>query len=189
MAETYDKGKAYELHVAKLVRRKADKGSMRNRGSHTNGTYRSDIYTSLPIHLEAKHHENVRIKEWMAQAESAKAFHETAVVAFAIDGNDYACLNLNDLLDLFVQIADQQREIQDLHAPQPAQEAVTRKPVHGIKTVEEAAQAAGKAAKKKESLKYCRGGHICDDYGYCMQKGCKYSRGYNAKAAAKKAKA
>lgn len=178
MAEAYDKGKAYELHVAKLVRRKADKGSMRNKGSHTNGSYRSDIYTSLPIHLEAKHHENIRIKEWMAQAEAAKAFHETAVVAFGIDGKDYACLNLSDLLDLFVQIADQQREIQDLHAPQPAQEAVIKKSVVGIKTVEEAREAAGNAAKRKESTKLCRNGHICDDYGYCMQLSCKFSRGY-----------
>lgn len=188
MAEAYDKGKAYELHISKLIRRKADKGSMRNRGSHTNGTYRSDVFTNLPIHVEAKHHETVTIKKWMDQAEAASSTFETAVVAFRIDDKDYACLNFNDLLDLFVQIADQAAEIADLHAPQPPQEAVTRKPVHGITTTEEAEQAAAHTAKmRNEKVKQCRNGHICDDYGYCMQKGCKYSRGYNAKAAAKKA--
>ena len=74
MAEAYDKGKAYELHISKLVRRKADKGSMRNRGSHTNGSYRSDVFTNLPIHIEAKHHENVTIKKWMEQAEAAASY-------------------------------------------------------------------------------------------------------------------
>lgn len=187
MGEAYDKGKAYELHISKLIRRKADKGSMRNRGSHTGGTYRSDVFTNLPIHVEAKHHENVTIKKWMDQAEAAASTFETAVVAFRIDDKDYACLNFNDLLDLFVQIADQQLEIQDLHAPQPAHEAIVRKPVVATVSAEEAAEKAVKHAKAtKSDVKFCRNGHICDDYGYCMQKGCKYSRGYNAKKAAKK---
>lgn len=187
MAEAYDKGKAYELHISKLVRRKADKGSMRNRGSHTNGSYRSDVFTNLPIHIEAKHHENVTIKKWMEQAEAAASTFETAVVAFRIDDKDYACLNFNDLLDLFVQIADQTLEIQDLHAPQPPQEPITRKTLIATQSTEEAVETAVKKAKQQKSnVKFCRAGHICDDYGYCMQKGCKYSRGYNAKKAAKK---
>ncbi len=179
MAEAYDKGKAYELHVSKLIRRKADKGSMRNRSSHTNGTRRSDIFTNLPIHVEAKHHETVRIKEWMAQAEAAKSFSQTAVVAFRIDDMDYACLNLNDLLDLFVQIADQQLEIEDLRAPV---EHVVMKPAKAAEIARHEATAMAQAAvaKKKDqpTIKYDKNGHIVDEYGYCMQKGCKYNRNY-----------
>lgn len=188
MAEAYDKGKAYELHVSKLVRRKADKGSMRNRGSHTGGTRRSDVFTNLPIHIEAKHHESVRIKEWMEQAEAAANAFQTAVVAFRIDDKDYACLNLNDLLDLFVQIADQTLEIQDLHAP-IEHETIIKKNVQAVQTREEAEDAAKAISERKVAsgaFKTCRAGHICDQYGYCMQKGCKYTRGYNAKRAAKK---
>ena len=179
MAEAYDKGKAYELHVSKLIRRKADKGSMRNRSSHTNGTRRADIFTDLPIHVEAKHHENVRIKEWMEQAEGAKSFSQTAVVAFRIDDKDYACLNFNDLLDLFVQIADQQLEIEDLRQP------VASIPIPAKKAAEiarhEATAMANKAVETKKAsgtVKYDKNGHIVDDYGYCMQKGCKYNRTY-----------
>lgn len=179
MAEAYDKGKAYELHVSKLIRRKIDKGSMRNRSSHTGGTRRSDIFTNLPIHVEAKHHENVRVKEWVEQAEAAKSFSETAVVAFRIDDKDYACLDFNALLDLFVQIADQQLEIEDLRQP------VTPAPISTKKAAEiarhEATALANKAVERKsetKAVRYDKNGHIVDDFGYCMQKGCKYNRTY-----------
>lgn len=190
MAEAYDKGKAYELHVAKMVRRKADKGSMRNRGSHTGGTRRSDIFTNLPIHIEAKHHENVRIKDWMEQAEAASSTFETAVVAFRIDDKDYACLNLDELLNLFVQIADQQLEIEDLRAPIEAPaEKIVRKPVSAVQTREEAEKLANDATAKKtavQPLKTCRNGHIVNADGRCMWKGCKFG---NAAGKPKKEKA
>lgn len=179
MGEAYDKGKAYELHVSKLIRRKADKGSMRNRSSHTGGTRRSDIFTDLPIHIEAKHHENVRIKEWVEQAEAASHSFQTAVVAFRIDDKDYACLDLNALLDLFVQIADQQLEIEDLRAPvEPI--PISAKKAAEIARHEATAMAQAAIAKKKDqpTIKYDKNGHIVDEYGYCMQKGCKYNRNY-----------
>lgn len=175
----YQKGKAYELHIAKLVRKKADKGSMRNRGSHTASTHDADVFTNLPIHIEAKHHENVRIKDWMEQAEAASSFHQTAVVAFRIDDKDYAALNFEDLLNLFVQIADQQAEINDLHAPV---EHIVMKPAKAAEiTRHEAVALSQKAINKKKSIrivKFDKNGHIVDDFGYCMQKGCKYNRTY-----------
>ena len=185
MGDAYNKGKQYELHISKLIRRKADKGSMRNRSSHTGGTRRADIFTDLPIHVEAKHHETVRIKEWMEQAEAASNFGQTAVVAFRIDEHDYACLNFNDLLDLFVQIADQQLEIEDLRAP--IENLQTVPPVI-VKSSEDVAEAIKPMVEKKKAIKSysCRAGHISDEYGYCMQKGCKYTRGYKPPKKAKK---
>lgn len=182
----YQKGKEYELHVSKLIRRKADKGSMRNRSSHTGGTRRSDIFTDLPIHVEAKHHESVRIKEWMEQAEAASHGYQTAVVAFRIDDNDYACLNFNDLLDLFVQIADQQAEINDLR--RPVEQPVVKPKKAAENARHDAVRMANSAVQKKkktESVKLDRNGHIADEYGYCMQKGCKYSRHYTPPKAKK----
>ena len=138
----------------------------------------ADIFTNLPIHIEAKHHESVRIKEWMAQAEAAKSFSQTAVVAFRIDEMDYARLNLNDLLDLFVQIADQQLEIEDLRAPV---EHVVMKPAKAAEIARhEATALSQKAVAKKaaEKVRFCKNGHIVDSFGYCMQKGCKFNRTY-----------
>lgn len=179
VGSAYDKGKAYELHIAKLVRKKADKGSMRNRGSHTASTHDADVFTNLPIHIEAKHHENVRIKDWMEQAEAAASFHQTAVVAFRIDDKDYAALNFEDLLNLFVQIAQMQAEIDDLRAPV---EHVVMKPAKAAEIARhEATALSQKAVAKKKSentVKFCKNGHIVDDFGYCMQKGCKYNRTY-----------
>jgi len=186
MSEAYQKGKAYELHISKLIRTKVDKGTMRNRSSHTGGTRRSDVFTNLPIHVECKHHETVRIKEWVEQAEAAKSFSQTAVVAFRIEDKDYACLNFNDLLDLFVQIADLQLENEDLRTP------VEQPFISAKKNAEiarhEATALANKAVETKKAtsaVKYDKNGHIVDSYGYCMQKGCKFNRTYKPPKAKK----
>lgn len=163
MAEAYNKGKAYELHVAKLLRRKIGMGTMRNRSSHTGGTRRSDVFTELPLHIEAKHHKTVHIKEWMAQAEAAKVQGQTAVVAFRVDENDYACLRLSDLADLFVRIRDLEGQIEDFRLPTAPIE-------------EQVAEAVER--KKASGSPACRAGHIADEHGYCLQKGCKFSRNY-----------
>lgn len=187
MAEAYNKGHAFELEVAKMIRRKGgDKSAKKNRGSHANWHRRSDIFTELPIHVEAKHHDNIRIKEWFAQAEAAASYSKIPVVVYRDDPEIMAALRFNDLLDLFVQVADLQAEVEDLRqpiehvsAPQPAHDAIVRKNVSATKTREEAAEMAEKATKQKlqtNSYKTCRAGHISDDYGKCMIKGCKYGR-------------
>jgi hypothetical protein len=121
----------------------------------------------------------VRIKDWMEQAEASSSFHQTAVVAFRIDDKDYAALNFEDLLNLFVQIAQQQAEIDDLRAPV---EAIVVKPAKAAENARhEAVALSQKAIKNKKAtstVKFDKNGHIVDDFGYCMQKGCKYNRNY-----------
>lgn len=179
MAEAYDKGKHYEEHVAKLVRRKLDKGAMRNKGSHTGGSRRADIFTNLPIHIEAKHHENIRLKEWMAQAEAATSFSHKPVVAFRIDESDYVCMNLNDMLDLFVEIADLTAEVADLRAPINNLQTLPKITITPEEVDEQLQEVVNEQVTRRASHS-CRGGHLSDEYGYCMQKGCKYSRTYKA---------
>lgn len=187
MGNAYDKGNAFEMEVAKMIRRKGgDKTAKKNKGSHANWHRRSDIFTELPIHVEAKHHDNIRIKEWFAQADAAASYSRTPVVVYRDDPEVMAALRFNDLLDLFVQVADLQAEVEDLRqpiehvsAPQPAQDAITRKGKTDAEIKAEAAEMAEKAAKQKlqtNSYKTCRAGHISDDYGKCMIKGCKYGR-------------
>ena len=179
MAEAYDKGRAFEMKVAKMIRRKSgDKGAMRNKGSHANWNRRSDVFTNLPIHVEAKHHSNIRIKEWIEQAEAAKSFNETAVFAFDVEGEVMACLKFDELLNLFRQIADQQLEIEDLRAPveMPA-EPIIRKRVSATQAREEGEKLAKAATARKtatEPMKMCKNGHIVTTGGKCMWKGCKY---------------
>lgn len=178
MIDAYQKGKQYEMHIAKLIRRKADRGSMRNKSS-TKGWRRSDVFTNLPIHVEAKHHENIRLKEWLAQAEAAASFTQTPVVAFRIDEEDYAGLKFNSLLDLFVEIADLRAEIDDLRQP-VAQPTISPKKTAQIARHEATAMAQSAVDKKKaaDAVKFDKNGHITDEYGYCQQKGCKYNRTY-----------
>lgn len=196
MSLNSDKGRNYETHVAGIVRRKVGSG-MRNAGSHANWHRRSDIYTELPIHLEAKHHENVRIKEWMEQAEAAKSFSQTAVVAFRIEEEDYACLKLTDLLDLFVQIADQKLEIDDLRSPVAVDHTQKTGAENRVETAKDPARVAKEAedmaararnAKVERGSAVCKNGHLVDAYGFCMQKDCKYRRGYKPPKAKKEGK-
>lgn len=181
----YEKGKSYEQHVAKLLRRKIDKGAMRNKGSHASDVRRSDVFTNLPLHIEAKHHESIRLKDWIKQAEGAKSAYQTAVVAFRMDEEDYACLKLNDLLDLFVQILDNQTEIEYLRKPVQMQnsdktpESSVGKLSNNAHVADDAEQAVARARKAKvdSGSAICRNGHLTDNYGYCMDKHCVYRRG------------
>lgn len=50
-----------------------------------------------------------------------------------------------------------------------------RQPIHIVENADDV-ELAVKSFKCKMTL--CKSGHITDDYGYCYQKGCKYSRGH-----------
>lgn len=49
---------------------------------------------------------------------------------------------------------------------------ITIKPI--IKTPKEAKQAV--ASIRPSDVKFCKNGHIADDYGRCLQRDCKYSK-------------
>lgn len=175
----YSKGREYEMHIAALLRKKVASG-VRNKGSHANWHRRSDVYTELPIHIEAKHHESVRIKDWMEQAEGAASFSQTPVVVFRIEEKDYACLNFSQLLDLFVQVADMQLEIEDLRAPAEGS-VLQNTPINKPDPIKEAEKQVTKAIEQKatrEELGSCKNGHLLTAGGKCMWKGCVYSRTY-----------
>lgn len=179
----FDKGKGFEQQVAAMIRKKADLMAKRNPGSHANWHRRSDIFTNLPLHVEAKDQETVKIKEWFEQADAARSFNQTPVVVFHKDEEVLACLRFNDLLDLFMQVADQQAEIEDLRQPQPITQPklmpkATEKILDDIeKPVQQVVQ---------RGVKLCRAGHLADGYGYCIQVTCPYSRGYKKPKAKKK---
>lgn len=176
MGPNNDRGRQFEDKIARLTRAKVDKSARRNAGSHSNWHRRSDIFTSLPLHIEAKDHETIKIKEWFRQADDAASFGETPVVVFHDDENIMAVLKYDDLLNFMVEIADLKAEVEDLQ--KPSIELPELRP-RLITTKEDAAIVArqlGESVAKTTSK--CRAGHIADQYGFCMQTKCKYSRGY-----------
>lgn len=179
----FAKGKSFEQRVAGMVRRKADMLAKRNPGSHTNGARRADVFTNLPIHIEAKDQETVKIKEWFEQADSVAAGFQTPVVVFRKDEEVLACLRFNDLLDLYAQLADKDAEIEDLRQPVP----ITQ-PKFVPRATEEILDAVEKPVQQavNRGSKTCRNGHLADDWGYCMQVTCPYSRGYKKPKAKRK---
>lgn len=181
----FQRGKSFEQKVAAMIRKKADSGALRNRGSHANWHRRSDVFTNLPIHVECKDQETVKIKEWFEQADAAASFTQIPTVVFAKDEEVLACLRFNDLLDLFVQVADLQAELEDMRepiVPSQAQPQVNQKPSEPSST----AIASVVESKAKSGAKTCRNGHLADEYGYCQQLACPYSRGYRKPKGKKK---
>ena len=181
MSESSDRGKHFELKVAAILRKKLGAKVMRDRrsGAGTNRADISDYYQSIPLHLELKDQETLKVKEWFRQAEDAASFTQAPTVVFAMDEEVLCCLRFSDLVNFLVEIADQKAEIDDL-----------RSPLH--QTVDQAVEilAAGKGEKletvKKrlnESISrsktvFCKSGHVSDQWGYCMQVKCPCSRGY-----------
>lgn len=169
MSESSERGKSFEMRVSKMIRLKIDKHAKRNAGSHANFHRRSDIYTSLPIHIEAKDHETLRPKEWFRQAEEA-AFGKTPVVAFQMEAEVMVMLKFDDLLNLFVEIADQKLEIEDLRKPTNLTPLL-------ISLGDKTTNVIPDSTLTRE-FKVCPQGHIVDQWGYCQTKNCKFNRTY-----------
>lgn len=185
---SFDKGKAFEQKVAAMVRRKADSAAKRDSRSGANWHRRSDIFTNLPLHIEVKDHETLKPKEWFREASSAASFNQTPVVVFHSDEEVMAMLRFNDVLDLFVEIADLKAEIEDLRTPPDVLEPDgTIKAAHVgdfkiPKTADEVKQQVERLPKK---MLLCKGGHIADETGHCLTKSCKFSRAYKPPKASK----
>ena len=181
MQNSYSKGKSFELKVASLLRKKLKIAVQRDRrsGAGINKSDISDYWNQLPLHLELKDQETIKIKEWFRQADHSSSFNKAPTVVFQADEEILATLRLSDLVNFLVEIADLRAENDDLRMPINQ----TFNPPHTDKVVKVDLK---KVVEKKKSDPYqtyttCRAGHLADDYGFCMQLDCKFSRGYKAK--------
>lgn len=165
MSDASERGKTFEKKIAKVLRKKLGVKVTRDSKSGA-GTNKSDIndwLNELPVRLELKDQETIKIKEWFKQAVNATAPNQVPAMAFAMDLEVLVCLRFEDLLDFFIELKDQRAEIDDLRTPV----------VHmGVDI------AKGKDKTVYSVQKSCREGHLSDEYGYCQQIRCKYSRGY-----------
>lgn len=175
MSESSDRGKHFELKVASVLRKKLGAKVSRDRrsGAGTNRADISDYYQQIPLHLELKDQETLKVKEWFRQADDAASFTQAPTVVFAMDEEVLCCLRFSDLVNFLVEIADQKAEIDDLR--RPIQSTATNDPRAMNKS-----QLVALVEKKSilPKTKFCRNSHIADQWGYCMQVSCPYSRGY-----------
>lgn len=190
--EAAKKGQKYENHVASLIRKKLKTLAVRNKGSGNQWQRKNDIYTDLPLAIECKYQQNVKVHEWFAQADEAASFNQTPVLVFANDNHpeDLCVLKFTDFLNFMEEIAQLQAEVEDLRAPvpkvDPVEAEVKRMELeHKIKEAELSTEPVVQV-KIDRGAQTCRAGHLADQWGYCMQLDCKYSRGY--KPPKKKAK-
>lgn len=192
MSLSSERGKTFELKVAAMIRHKLDAGARRDSRSGANWHRQADIFTSLPLHIECKDQETLKPKEWYRDAASAASFNQTPVVVFHSDEEVMAMLRFDDLLNLFVEIADLKAEIEDLKKPLSPEDAIDQaiavNRAHKAafpKTVDEVKEQV-EQLPPRPMKRTCPEGHFVDEYGKCIFKGCKFSRGYKAKKEPKK---
>lgn len=181
MSDASAKGLYLERQVASLIRKKLGARVVRDSrsGAGTNRSDISDYYQDIPLHLEIKNQETIKIKEWFRQADQVSNFNLAPAVVFQADNELLVTLRFSDLLQFVAEIADQKAEIDDLRSPTSEIVLSPRTEKRNVKLGEIVDYVAKEATKKiKRGAKTCRNGHISDEYGYCQQLDCKYSRGY-----------
>lgn len=185
-------GSAYERKIAALVRKKLDPSAKRNKGSGNQWNRRGDIFCDFPIAIECKNHGRVSVHEFYQQAANAAGGHEIAMAVFPYakqEDDDLVVLRFADLLNYLREIVDLREEVEYLR--QPIRESVPMRTIPSD-TIDEPAKKQAivmesdkfkefSLAKIDSGAKTCKNGHIVDDYGYCMQKSCQYTRGYKPK--------
>lgn len=183
MSVSSQRGKVFEQEVAAIIRKKLGARVARDRrsGAGVNKSDLSDYYQELPFSIECKDQETIKVKEWMRQAIDAASFTQIPTLVFRADEEILATVRFEDLVNLAVEIADLRAEINDLRAP-AVYTIKPQPPVINIITeeveVDEKGEPIPKSANIRPDIKLDKEGHITDQFGYCNQKGCKYSRGY-----------
>lgn len=199
MSESSDRGKNYEIKIAKLTSKKLRLEVKRDGRSGAGEFHKEDLrdrYNEIPLAIECKNQETMNLKGWWRDADAKASFGQMPAVVFPMDTEDLVVLRYTDVLQLIREMMDYKEEAADLRKP------VSRSLIHdsvmevhqhlspslppGIaKTAEEVAAQIERIAENRTAVT-CRDGHIANEYHQCMQKGCKYSRGYKAPKEKKK---
>lgn len=201
MSEAFDRGRTFERKVASILRKKLGARVERDRrsGAGINKSDISDYYQEIPLHMEIKDQETLKPKEWFRQAEAAASFTQAPTVIFAMDEEVLALLRFSDLVNFLVEIADQKAEIDDLRTPIVSEPQLKKGDTVELKGFGPNVDGKAKVKlvdlgqiknvvelRKSAGQKSCREGHLADEYGYCQQLKCKYSRGYRPPKAKRK---
>jgi len=185
MSESFDRGRIFERRVASILRSKLGVRVQRDKRSGA-GIHKADIldyYQEIPLHLEVKDQETLKIKEWFRQADATASFNQVATLVFAMDEEILCTLRFSDLVNFLVEIADQKAEIDDLRRPIMVNIKQNEDGTVGQANLSKPAVItiplkSFVGEKIDRGAQTCKDGHISDQWGYCLQAKCKYSRGY-----------
>lgn len=196
MSAAFDRGRDAEREVAALMRRKLGARVVRDKqsGAGINKSDISDYFGETRLAVEVKDQQTLKIKEWMRQAQAAASAGQIPTLAFRMESDLMACIPFDELLNLLAEIKDLRKEVNTLRTPMPVDEGVrklantfrpdSRNVVVAARAFgkQAAAKLAAEAAGKKiaRGATTCRNGHLTDDFGYCLQNKCPFSRGYKA---------
>lgn len=185
MSQSSERGKSFEIKVQKITKQKLHLDIKRDSRSGA-GLHKQDIrdrYNLLPIFIECKDHETIKPKAWWREADHKASFGQAPIVVFPDEDEVLCVMRYTDLLNFIKEAADWKEEADDLRKPvAPAPDTV--RVIRHRMSDEDIQEAV--AQKKAANAKQCREGHLADDYGYCMQLKCRYSRGYRPPKVKKK---
>lgn len=115
MSEASDRGKRFEMRIAKDLRRYGV-NAYRNKRSGAGDVYKADIDApGFRFSIEAKDQETIKLREWWAQAVSATPSYKDPMLVIA--PNEYttlAVVRLDDILGLIRQVNDDTATIKEL---------------------------------------------------------------------------
>jgi len=186
MSAAYDRGKDWERRVfkamSKVLKLEVKRDSRSGAGTHkADGR---DQFNLVPLFIECKDHEKLNVKaDW--RIADGKSSHGQAPVVVFPDNDEMLCvMRFGDVLQFIREAWDYRDTAEDLRNPA----VVAHHIKNPSKQTEEALVKLGEAAAKtiKQGGKTCKNGHIVDQWGYCMDKKCKFSRGYRPPKGGKK---
>lgn len=183
MSESFDRGRNFENKVRKIMSQKLQLEIKRDKQSGA-GIHKQDIrdrYNELPLFIECKDHETIKPKAWYREADAKSNYGQAAVVVFPDDEEVLCVMRFTDLLNLVREMMDWKQTADDLREPVDTTFVPKKSPLENLHELNESIE-----KKKAGGAKECRNGHISDEYGYCTQLDCKYSRGYRAPKVKKK---
>lgn len=189
MSESSERGRAYELKIEKVTRRKLHLEVKRDSRSGAGDLHKQDVrdrYNELPICIEVKNQETLKIKEWWRDADAKASFNQAAIVVFPMDEEDLAIIRYTDLLQIIKELFDWRETAEDLQQPVSVLDKPKKHTLEEAKA--EANSMAVEATERKverEELKTCPNHHIIARGNKCQWKGCKFSTTYVKKKAKK----
>ncbi len=182
MSAAFDRGRKTEREVAAMLRKKLGVHVQRDKqsGAGLNKADIKDFYQEIPLFIEVKNQQTLKVKEWMKQAAGGASVGQIPTLVFQTDDELLACLPFDKLIDLLLEIKQLRAEVALLR--EPVDLTVSGTPVVIAKDIvtvgTEKAVLPVVEQKIAHGAQACKSGHIADEYGYCMQLDCKFSRGY-----------
>jgi hypothetical protein len=161
-----------------------------------------DRYGELPISVEIKNQESLKLKEWWRDANDKASVGQAPIVVFPMDSEDLCIMRYTDLLNIVKEMFDWRLTAEDLTKPVQATsmkivvdeaagipdevfDELNKKIPATARVIKTPADAA--AAVATLPGRRCRNGHIVPDgYDKCQWKGCPYSATYKKPKEAKK---